>query len=64
MLKIEVKPGENIDRAIKRYKRKVRDTKQLQKLRSNEFFTKKSIKRREEIAKAKYKEILKRIEDN
>lgn len=64
MLKIEVKPGENIERAIKRYRNKVRKTKQLQQLRSNEFFTKKSIQRREEIAKAKYKQTLRDLEDN
>lgn len=64
MLKIEVKPGENIERAIKRYRNKVRKTKQLQQLRSNEFFTKKSIQRREEIAKARYKQTLRDQEDN
>ena len=64
MLIIEVKTGENIERAIKRYRNKVRKTKQLQQLRSNEFFTKKSIQRREEIAKAKYKQTLRDQEDN
>jgi small subunit ribosomal protein S21 len=64
MLRIVVKPEENIDRALKRYRLKVRKTKQLQQLRSNGFFTKKSIERREEIAKAKYKQVLKDIEDN
>lgn len=56
MLIISVKPGENIDRAIKRYKQKVRKTKQVQNLRSKQHFTKKSQLRREEIAKAKFKE--------
>jgi len=64
MLRIVVKPEENIDRALKRYRLKVRKTKQLQQLRSNGFFTKKSIERREEIAKARYKQVLKDIEDN
>lgn len=63
MLKVEVKPGENIDRALKRYKNKVRKTQQIQKLRSNEFFTKKSQLRREEIAKAVYKENYEREKD-
>ena len=56
MLIISVKPSENIDRAIKRYKQKVRKTKQVQNLRSKQHFTKKSQLRREEIAKAKFKE--------
>ena len=60
MLIINIKPGEHIDRAIKRYKQKVRKTKQVQKLRSNQYFTKKSQSRREEIAKAKYKEVYER----
>lgn len=56
MLIITIRPGEHIDRAIKRYKTKVRKTKQVQQLKSNQYFTKKSKARREEIAKAKYKE--------
>lgn len=64
MLIIQVKPGENIDRAIKKYRNKVRSTKQNQKLRSNEFFTKKSVELREVKAKAKYKQFKKDIEEN
>ncbi|GAB1858054.1 30S ribosomal protein S21 [Flavobacteriaceae bacterium MHTCC 0001] len=63
MLVIKIKPDEKIDRALKRYKRKFRDTKQLQQMRNNKFFTKKSTKRREEIAKAKYKEEYKRSQE-
>ncbi|WP_242204220.1 30S ribosomal protein S21 [Aestuariivivens insulae] len=56
MLIIKVTTGENIERALKRYKQKVRKTKQLRVLKGNQHFTKKSLKRREEIAKARYKE--------
>jgi len=56
MLIITIKPGEHIDRAIKRYKQKIRKTKQIQNLRNKQHFTKKSQERREEIAKAKFKE--------
>ncbi|GGX29297.1 30S ribosomal protein S21 [Aquimarina muelleri] len=56
MLKIEVKDGENIDRAIKRYKRKYRNVKQLQEIRERKHYIKKSTKRREQIKKAEYKE--------
>ncbi|MCB0425885.1 MAG: 30S ribosomal protein S21 [Flavobacteriaceae bacterium] len=63
MLIINIRPGEHIDRAIKRYKTKVRKTKQVQQLKSNQYFTKKSKARREEIAKAKYKEDYDRMKE-
>lgn len=56
MLIIHIKPGEHIDRALKRYKQKVRKTKQVDNLRNAQYFTKPSQARREEIAKAKFKE--------
>lgn len=58
MLIIPVKEGENIDRALKRYKRKTRNTKLLNQLRENKHFTKKSVKRRKQIEKACYKQHL------
>lgn len=63
MLIIKINPGEKIDRALKRYKHKVRNTKQIQQIRTNKFFSKKSTKRREEIAKAKYKERYQRSQE-
>ena len=63
MLVIKIKPDEKIDRVLKRYKQKFRKTKQLQQVKTNKFFTKKSTKRREEIAKAKYKEDYKRSQE-
>jgi len=58
MLIIPVKEGENIDRALKRYKRKTRNTKVLNQLRERKQFTKKSVKRRKQIEKAEYKQHL------
>ncbi len=63
MLIINVKQGENIERALKRYKQKVKKTKQLRNLREKQFFTKKSQLRREEIAKAAYKEEFERKQE-
>ncbi len=63
MLIIPIKDGENIERALKRYRNKFRKTKQLQTLRSNQQFTKKSVLRREEVAKAIYKEDYKRQQE-
>ena len=56
MLIIEVKEGENIDRALKRYKRKFNETGMMKQLRKRREFTKPSVKRRNEVLKAKYKE--------
>ncbi len=55
MLKIEVKPGESIERALKRYKRKYRNTKRLEQIRDRQEYTKKSVERRKTIKKAQYK---------
>jgi len=63
MLKIIVKDGENIERALKRYKRKHRNIKVMQNLRENQFFTKPSVKRRREIQKAAYIQRLRDQED-
>ena len=54
MLIIERKEGESIDRTLKRYKRKHRDTKLRRELRNRIEFTKPSVKRRNEILKAVY----------
>ncbi len=55
MLKVEVVKG-NIEKALKKLKRKVRNTKQTQKLRGGKTYTKPSELKREEKAKAIYKE--------
>jgi small subunit ribosomal protein S21 len=56
MLIIKVLPGENIDRALKRYKRKVRNVKLLNELRDRKEYKKPSKIRRETIKKARYKQ--------
>ncbi|MDF0718284.1 30S ribosomal protein S21 [Muricauda sp. 334s03] len=64
MLKIEVKPGESIERALKRYKRKYRNTKRLDQIRSRQEYTKKSVERRKTLKKAQYKEQFLREQDD
>ncbi|SDB57445.1 SSU ribosomal protein S21P [Flavobacteriaceae bacterium MAR_2010_188] len=64
MLKIIVKDGESIERALKRYKRKHRNVKVMQNLRENQHFTKKSVKRRKEIQKAEYIQNLRNNEES
>ncbi|WP_299106740.1 30S ribosomal protein S21 [uncultured Tenacibaculum sp.] len=59
MLIIKIKEGENIDRAIKRYRKKHRNVKLLRELRDRKQYKKPSIQKREQLIKAKYIEQLK-----
>jgi len=56
MIIIKVNEGENIDRAIKRFRRKLKNIKLVPELRERQQFTKKSIKRRRTIQLAEYEE--------
>ena len=63
MLIVNVKENESIDRALKRFKKKFEKTGVLKELRSRNFFTKPSIKRREEIIKAQYRQKMQDLEN-
>ena len=54
MLIIDRKENETIDRMLKRYKRKHRQVKLRNELQRRREFTKPSVRRRNEILKAKY----------
>ena len=56
MLIIDSKDCENIDKALKKYKKKFEKSKILLQLRERQSFTKPSVRRRKEILKAVYKE--------
>lgn len=56
MLIVQVKEGESIERALKRYKRKFKKTKVREEIRNRKEFKKPSDRRREEIQKAQYRE--------
>lgn len=56
MIIINVKENESIDKALKRFKKKFEKTGVLKELRSRTHFEKKSVQRRDEIIKARYKE--------
>ncbi len=58
MLIIDSKDCENIDKALKKYKKKFEKAKVLIQLRNRQSFTKPSIKRRGEVLKAVYKQQL------
>ena len=58
MIKVTVKETEDINRALKRFKKKFDKAQVLKQYKNKSFFTKASIMRREEILKASYKQRL------
>jgi small subunit ribosomal protein S21 len=56
MLIIDSKDCENIDKALKKYKKKFEKAKVLVQLRERQSYTKPSVKRRGEVLKAVYKQ--------
>ncbi|HKL38850.1 MAG TPA: 30S ribosomal protein S21 [Bacteroidales bacterium] len=58
MIVVQVKDGENIERALKKFKRKFEKTGVIKELRERQAYTKPSMKRREEMKRAIYKQKL------
>lgn len=56
MLIIDSKDCENIDKALKKYKKKFEKSKVLLQLRERQSFTKPSVKRRTQVLKAVYRQ--------
>ena len=56
MIIINVKDEESIDRALRRYKRKHRDVGIMKELRKRKEFVKPSVKRRNEVLNAAYRQ--------
>ncbi len=56
MLIIDSKDCENIDKALKKYKKKFEKSKTLLQLRERQSFMKPSIRRRTQVLKAVYKQ--------
>lgn len=63
MIIVPVKEGENIDRALKKFKRKFEKTGVIRELRSRQAFIKPSVLRREEKKKAVYVQHLQQEEE-
>ena len=63
MLIIPVKDGENIDRALKRFKRKFDKTGGMRQVRSRKQFVKHSVRHRDKIKKAQYIQRLRDLEN-
>lgn len=56
MLIIDSKDCENLDKALKKYKKKFEKSQTLIELRTRQSFTKPSVRRREQLLKARYKQ--------
>lgn len=54
MIMINIKDGESLDKALKRFKKKFEKTGVLRELRSRQAYEKKSVTRRTEVKKAIY----------
>ena len=54
MIIVPVKEGENIEKALKKFKRKFEKTGAIRELRARKAFVKPNVMRREEIKKAIY----------
>ena len=64
MIIIPVKEGENIERALKKFKRKFEKTGTVKELRSRQAYQKPSVRRRMEYLKAVYIQQLQAKEEN
>ena len=63
MIIVPIKEGENIEKALKKFKRKFEKTAAIRELRARKAFVKPSVKRREEIKKAIYVQHLKLMDE-
>jgi small subunit ribosomal protein S21 len=58
MLIVQIKEGDNIEKALKKYKKKFEKTGVVKELRERTKFIKPSIRRRETVIKAAYRQKL------
>ena len=58
MIVVQVKDGENIERALKKFKRKFEKAGVIKEVRERQAYTKPSMKRREDKKRAIYKQKL------
>ena len=63
MIVVPIKEGDNIERALKKFKRKFEKTGVMRELRNRQAFTKPSVVNRDKMAKAIYVQQLHREEE-
>jgi len=59
MIRVSIKENEDINRALKRFKKKFEKSQVIKDYRNNAFYTKKSVQLREEKLRASYVQRLK-----
>ena len=63
MIIVPVKEGENIEKALKKFKRKFEKTGVVKELRNRQAFEKPSVKKKKKMMRAIYIQKLQQIED-
>lgn len=63
MIIVQVKEGDNIEKALKRFKRKFEKTGVVKELRSRQAFEKPSVTNRKKMMKAVYVQKLRQVEE-
>jgi small subunit ribosomal protein S21 len=63
MIIVPIKEGENIERALKKFKRKFEKTGVVKELRSRQAFVKPSMRKREVVKRAVYVQALQQAEE-
>lgn len=62
MIIVQVKEGENIERALKKFKRKFERTGAVRELRARQAYVKPSVTKRKQMDKARYVQKLRSME--
>jgi small subunit ribosomal protein S21 len=63
MIVVPLKEGENIEKALKKFKRKFEKTGVVKELRSRQAFSKPSVEKRKQVMKAIYVQHLQQMEE-
>jgi small subunit ribosomal protein S21 len=62
MIIVPIKENESIDKALKKFKKKFERTGVIRELRRRQTFEKKSVARRQEVLRARYRDMMQRTE--
>ena len=63
MIIVPIKEGENIERALKKFKRKFEKTGAVKEIRARQAFEKPSVKKRDQMKHAIYVQHMQQVED-
>ena len=63
MIVVPLKEGENIEKALKKFKRKFEKTGIVKELRNRQAFTKPSVEKRKQMMRAVYVQHLQQVEE-